>query len=263
MKIIKKIIWFFLTPIDHFFLSGRISRYSLKLYIKDSILMMAKDTPHRILVHYAVNQKDPLALLCDFYGTDKGESEEIGHPYNWVSHSYADYYSRIFSHCRSGVKKVFECGIGTNNPNLISSMGSTGKPGASLRVWRDYFPNALVFGGDIDQNILFEEDRIKTFYVDQCNTQSIQEFWKLVATDNFDFMIDDGLHTFEAGATLFQYSIDKLSTHGIYVIEDVSMQNLPNYKVFFDQFDYVVDYVILEKPKSISVDNNLIVVRRK
>ena len=263
MKIIKRIIWFFLNPIDKFFLSGRINQYSLRLYIKDSILMIEKDNPYKILTHYAMNQKDQLALLCDFYGTDKGESKEIGHPYNWVSHSYADYYSRMFSHCRNGVRKVFECGIGTNNPNLASSMGSNAKPGASLRVWRDYFPNSLVFGADIDQEILFEEDRIKTFYIDQCNPQSIQNFWKLAAADDFDFMIDDGLHTFEAGSTLFRYSIDRLSPNGIYVIEDVSMKNLPKFKVFFGQLDYVVDYVILEKPNSILLDNNLIVIRKK
>jgi hypothetical protein len=225
--------------------------------------MIQKDNPYKILIHYQKNQKDQLSLLCDFYGTDKGESKTIGHPYKWDSHSYADYYSRIFSHCRNSVQKVFECGIGTNNPNLASSMGSSGRPGASLRVWRDYFPNALVFGADIDQDILFEEDRIKTYYIDQCNPQSIKDYWKMAATNEFDFMIDDGLHTFEAGVTLFRFSIDRLSHHGVYVIEDVSMENLSKFKDFFAQLDYVVDYVILEKPNSIKVDNNLIVIRRK
>jgi hypothetical protein len=46
-------------------------------------------------------------------------------------------------------------------------------------------------------------------------------------------MIDDGLHTFEAGSTLFLNSIDKLSSNGIYIIEDVTPQNLARYKKFF------------------------------
>jgi hypothetical protein len=71
---------------------------------------------------------------------------------------------------------IFECGLGTNNPNLASNMTDTGMPGASLRVWRDYFRNAKIYGGDIDKEILFEEDRIKTFYVDQLDTSSINSY---------------------------------------------------------------------------------------
>ena len=39
---------------------------------------------------------------------------------------------------------MFECGLGTNNPNLKSNMTENGIPGASLRVWRDYFFNAKI-----------------------------------------------------------------------------------------------------------------------
>ena len=33
-------------------------------------------------------------------------------------------------------------------------MSINGKPGASLRAWRDYFVNSVVYGADIDKNIL-------------------------------------------------------------------------------------------------------------
>ena len=54
------------------------------------------------------------------------------------------FYNNLFSHCRDTVKLVFECGIGTNYPDTKSNMTSTGKPGASLKVWKDYFPNAKI-----------------------------------------------------------------------------------------------------------------------
>jgi hypothetical protein len=76
---------------------------------------------------------------------------------------------------RQHIKKFFECGLGTNNPNLLSSMGSMGKPGASLRVWRDYFLNAIIYGADIDKDILFAEEKIKTFYIDQLDSVAIKE----------------------------------------------------------------------------------------
>ena len=71
---------------------------------------------------------------------------------------------------------MIECGIGTNNPNIPSSMGIKGKPGASLRMWRDFFPNATVIGVDIDKNILFSETRIQTFQCDQTDKLSISQF---------------------------------------------------------------------------------------
>lgn len=217
---------------------------------------------NQIEVSYDKDLSNPLSRLCDLYGSDKGEIEAIGHPYSWPSHSYADYYSRLLAHCRPSVLRVFECGLGTNNPDIESSMGQSGKPGASLRVWRDYFPNADVYGTDIDRDVLFEEQRIKTFYVDQTNVGSIKMLWETVGVKNFDLMVDDGLHSFEAGSTLFQGSIEKLAPHGIYIIEDVSSADQRSYKQFFLGSDYLVDYVSLFRPSTPLGDNNLVVVRK-
>ena len=111
-----------------------------------------KDFDFHLSAYYDKRSDCELAQLCDKYGSDKGEITSLGHPYSWGSHTYTDYYRRLWGHCRGQVKMVFECGLGTNNPNIKSSMGINGKPGASLRVWRDYFPNAEIFGGDIDEN---------------------------------------------------------------------------------------------------------------
>ena len=58
-------------------------------------------------------------------------------------------------------------------------MTANGKPGASLRVWRDFFPNAKIYGGDIDKETLFIEDRISTYYVDQFENSTIKKKWIL------------------------------------------------------------------------------------
>jgi hypothetical protein len=216
----------------------------------------------KFTVHHHKNRKDQLAELCDKYGSDKGEVSTTGHPYSWPSHTYTDFYSRLFSHCRNDIKHVFECGLGTNNPALVSSMGLEGKPGASLRVWRDYFPNAIIYGADIDQDILFEEERIKTFYIDQLDPEVIAKFWKNVGVSDLDFMLDDGLHTFEAGACLFEHSIQHLSRDGIYIIEDVQILDLMRYNDFFSRTDYVVDYVTMFRPNVALNNNSLVVIRR-
>lgn len=217
----------------------------------------------RFYVHHQKNNSDTLSGLCDKYGSDKGELVGSGHPYPWPSHTYADFYSRTFSHCRPSVTKVFECGLGTNNPGLASSMDVNGKPGASLRVWRDYFPNALIYGADVDREILFEEERIKTHFIDQLDPETIEAFWEWVDDADFDFMVDDGLHTFEAGNCLFTHSIDLLSETGIYVIEDVIQKDLLLYKDFFAETDYIVDYVTMFRPNSGLGDNSLVVIRKR
>ena len=216
----------------------------------------------RITAHYGKNRHSLLNALCDQYGSDKGELRPDGHPYPWPSHSYADYYERLFGHCRHGIMKVFECGLGTNNPNLASSMRENGKPGASLRVWRDYFPNAQIYGADIDRDILFTEDRIRTHYVDQRDPAAIEAYWQQLGETGFDFMLDDGLHVFDAGSCLFTHSIQHLAQHGIYVIEDVNPRDLLRYKEFFSKTSYIVDYVTLLRPNLPLGDNSLVVIRK-
>jgi hypothetical protein len=167
-----------------------------------------------------VGQRE-LAHLCDKYGSDKGSSKKLDHNYPWKPHSYTDFYEFMFSHRRFEIVTIFECGVGTSNLNFPANMGVFGKAGASLRVWQEYFPKALIYGGDIDSSVLFNEERIKTYYLDQTDPNSIVSFFHLTAQDEFDLMIDDGLHTFEAGWSLFNHSNHLLKQGGVYIIEDV------------------------------------------
>jgi len=172
-----------------------------------------------------VGQRE-LAQLCDKYGSDKGSSKKLDHNYPWKPHSYTDFYEFMFSHRRFEIDTIFECGVGTSDLNFPANMGVFGKAGASLRVWQEYFPQALIYGGDIDSSVLFSEGRIKTYYLDQTAPTSIVSFFDLAAQDEFDLMIDDGLHTFEAGWSLFNHSNHLLKQGGVYVIEDVRPRTL-------------------------------------
>ena len=234
----------------------------VRLFLKLESLFRSKNENWKSTTYYKKDDSNIFSQLCDLFGSDKGGSNTLPKPYPWPSHSYDDYYWRIFENCRSSIKKVLEVGIGTNNPNLASSMGINGKPGASLRVWREFFPNALIYGADIDREILFKEERIETGYMDQLNPESISDFFKNFGQEDFDFICDDGLHTFEAGSNLFINAIDKLRFGGVYIIEDVSVPDLYKYKVFFDRFLYNVEYVTLYRPGLDLQDNNLVVVKK-
>jgi len=251
-----------IVRLDANFLGGAGKRAYRGYLQRRAIRALEDSLEYRFIVHYKKDNLNLLSELCDKYGSDKGEIKQSGHPYPWPSQTFADFYSRLFDHCRLGIKKVFECGLGTNNPNLVSSMGVTGMPGASLRVWKDYFPHAQVYGADIDRDILFKEDRITTFFIDQTDPRTIAEFWGAVGCDDFDLMVDDGLHTFEAGVCLFEHSISKLSKDGIYIIEDIGIANLSKYQHYFAQKDYKVEFVNLLRPYFWLDDNSLVVIRK-
>lgn len=160
--------------------------------------------------------QDPHALteLCSImkgFGSDKGDGR----------HNYTKVYDVLLRDRRDEPLEVFEVGLGTNNEDVLSSMGPSGIPGASLRGWRAYLPNARITGADIDRRILFRDERIETYFVDQLDAAAIAALWDEVKTPGFDLMIDDGLHTFDANATFAVGAFHKLNPGGIFVIEDI------------------------------------------
>lgn len=238
------------------------NKQSFRLKQNAAVGNLSVEYPYQKIVHYSHDQDNPIAALCDKYGSDKGSLKQKSSTYQWNAHTYADLYYDLFGHCRLQVKAVFECGLGTNNAAFGANMGPDGKPGASLRVWRDYFPNAAVVGADIDQDILFEEERISTYYVDQTDRASIRDMWVRAASTPFDLFVDDGLHTFEAGVTLFEESWNHISADGIYIIEDVRIEDLPKFQHYFFGTKFNVQFVNLLRP-GIQLDDNSIIIVRK
>jgi SAM-dependent methyltransferase len=148
---------------------------------------------------------------------------------------------------------------------MLSNMGVFGAPGASLRAWRQLFPHAVIYGADIDRAILFEEDRIKTFYCDQLDRSSIRELWGHPALSaGMDIIIEDGLHTFEANVSFLEESLDHLRPGGIYVTEDIGRDCFDKWyerlaTVYSKRYsDYEFLFVILPDGGS----NNLLIIRR-
>ena len=150
--------------------------------------------------------------------TNMGQTKEVLEKIHIFIHHFM---MRFLRKKKEEIKLILECGIGTADTNLHSNMGVNARPGASLKVYRDYFINAQIHGADIDKNILFSSDRISTHYVDQLNILSINEMWKSIGFDNFDLIIDDGMHSLDANYNFFINSFSKLKKNGIYIIEDV------------------------------------------
>jgi len=201
--------------------------------------------------------------LCEIMGRNKSDKGSINIQNSW--HNYTTFYYSIFKELCEKQLRVFELGLGTNNVNIPSNMGKEGRPGASLYGWSEFFPNSHIFGADIDRYILFNTEKIKTFYCDQTNPESIKKMWSdNHLEDNFDIIIDDGLHKFEANVCFFESSVHKLNPNGYFIIEDIlnSEEHLFENKIKEWETQYKdCSFTILKIPSKRNVcDNNLLVV---
>ena len=145
------------------------------------------------------------------YGSDKVLSE------------YTLVYEPAFKNIRNQVKSFLEIGIGTQIPGIPSTfIGNPNhyphyKPGGSLRAWRDYFPNAQVYGIDVGEDCKFEEERIKTFIFSSTDLQEVNNNLRDLT---FDIIVDDGLHTAEGQMATMRNFFDRVHDGGYYIIED-------------------------------------------
>jgi hypothetical protein len=147
-----------------------------------------------------------LEFLFNKYGSDKAKSD--------LSYIYFEVF-KIFK-----IKSLLEIDLGSNNLDVRSNMGKGGKPGASLRTFRDYL-KIHIYGADVDRRILFKEDNISTFYIDQLNVNSIKDLKKNIP--KLDLIIDDGLHQPDANLNVVIELMDHLNPGGILIIEDIEL----------------------------------------
>ncbi|MCK1682805.1 hypothetical protein IVA87_26180 [Bradyrhizobium sp. 147] len=161
------------------------------------------------------SQAIELAGLFNAYGSDKASS-----------HNYYLVYCEILGALRRNHLRILEIGLGSNNPDVVSSMGKFGRPGASLRAFRDFLPNSEIFGADVDRRVLFEEDRIRTYFVDQTSLRSLDEL-AAVLPEALDLIIDDGLHSPSANIATLIFALKKLKCNGWFVVEDVAEKSVP------------------------------------
>lgn len=196
-------------------LKQTLAREGAAVFVNQLVNVMASSgTPFCDLVSIEHLGSQPTAIgqHLNHYQSDKASS-----------HDYDIIYDVIIT---DKTKTLLEIGLGTNNTDVLSNMTEEGKPGASLRAFRDHFPNLQVYGADIDTRILFEEERIKTFYVDQLDHNSVIELFKNFE-EKIDIIIDDGLHSPQANLNVLTWALQKVADKGWIIIEDIHEAALP------------------------------------
>ena len=145
-----------------------------------------------------MKEKDALTELGTHYNTDKA------HP-----HYYTSFYHKHLKGRREDVTSLLEIGI---------------DQGSSLRMWRDYFLNAEIYGIDIYEENLFSEDRINTFKIAQEDTEALDKEFSSI---KFDVILDDGGHTPQSQIDGFLHMKKFLKPKGVYIIEDLHTSYIP------------------------------------
>jgi len=141
-----------------------------------------------------------LVSLFDTYGCDKGN----------IKHRYDRVYVQALEQYKNSNFNMLEIGIFKGN---------------STEAFVEYCPNINVVGVDVFTRVDVKDIPILNNYnVHPIKCDSLvgpTEEFKNLASDGFDIIIDDGLHTHEAQWKTFENFIQFLKEGGSYFIEDV------------------------------------------
>lgn len=165
---------------------------------------------------------DDLTRLANRLGSDKGDQ-------HYDRHNYTRVYSALFAPLREQPLRLLEIGL----LHILAkewadrskrSMGTTSATRApSLEMWSAYFPNATIFGFDIND---FSSVQIERCKIVRGDMGSREDLTKLVNERNgpFDIIIDDASHASHHQQIALGFLFPYLNPGGLYIIEDLTYQ---------------------------------------
>jgi len=172
-------------------------RFLSKVFIRDLMAAVASDKQDA-LGNDSGSEPDVRTLETfwrDYEAVGKGES------------GYGPIYAEIIRDLPS-VSNVLEIGV----------LG-----GGSHRAWAALFPQASIFGLDIDPAYVIEDGRIQTYVADQLRVDQLLAVAQKMAS-SFELVVDDGWHQPEAGLKSLSVFLPRLAPGGYFVVEDIDWQ---------------------------------------
>ena len=157
-----------------------------------------------------------LTELAQEFGSDK-----------WGTHRYTPHYQHHFAHLRDRHMLVLELAIG--------GYAREAQGGASLRMWKWFFPRAQIVGVDIKDKSFVNEPRIRAFQGSQTNRALMRRIVKRYGAPTI--VIDDGSHRPPHVIKSFAVLFPMLEDGGLYVIEDIQTSYWPDWKGSLDLDD--------------------------
>jgi MycE methyltransferase N-terminal len=157
--------------------------------------------PQRILDVLDRRDQVDLGRLATYYGTDK-----------WGPlHQYTRRYEQHLGALRDRRLTILEIGVG--------GYEDPASGGGSLRMWKHYFPRAVVAGLDIVDKRALSEPRMPVFQADQSDPDSLVAVIDQIGPP--DIVIDDGSHISAHVISSFAALFPHLRHDGLYFVEDL------------------------------------------
>jgi hypothetical protein len=133
-----------------------------------------------------------------------------------TTHSYLELYQKLLISKKETAKNVLEVGIG--------NFGE--KNGGSIKLWKDFFTNATIYGLDIlpidrVMDELLNDDRVILYTSSNAYDNNFFTTQFLNKNIKCDFMLDDGPHTLESMKQFIKLYSQIMTDDGILIIEDV------------------------------------------
>lgn len=156
-----------------------------------------------------------LTEIANAYGSDKGS---LG-----LAHHYTLLYDMLFHAQRHQNIHLLEMGLQVGGPEIVG--GATRKPtdAPSVRMWKEYFPNARITGLDYSD---FSALDLPEFSFIQCDLDDRENIAQAAhrITDPIDIVIDDASHASRHQQHAFLAFFPKVKPGGLYIIEDLHWQ---------------------------------------
>lgn len=133
-----------------------------------------------------------------------------------TTHSYLDLYETLLCDKKETAKNVLEVGLGDFKE----------KNGGSVKLWKQYFKNATVYGLDIlslDRVVDDLKNDPRVVLLTETDAYDFKFFYNQFLEKNikFDFMLDDGPHTLESMIKFVLLYSQIMTDDGILIVEDV------------------------------------------
>jgi len=115
------------------------------------------------------------------------------------------------------------------------------RDGASMKIWREFFSiDSKLYGIDIDPKCNHCLSLKNTsIIIGDCNDQNIVDKIKKLNID-FNYILDDGSHTYEDISKSLEYYYPLLNRNGIYIIEDLGTMYRYSKKNTHDLKDFIL-----------------------
>jgi SAM-dependent methyltransferase len=112
--------------------------------------------------------------------------------------------------------------------------------GASVRMWRDYFPNGRIFGVDIIPDAkVHAGDRLEILIGDQRDREFLARV--KAATGRLDIIVDDGSHRYADQKATLTELWPHLKPGGIYILEDTHTSYHPRHEMGYRKRETTIE----------------------